>query len=163
MAYPVCRTSRAISRSDSASSATRSASSTWISPRFRLPKAAIPVRRHRADKPHDQRGDSQALPLREPRAITGAPRRLHWGRYIERTQIYVKRRQARSGDANHPFVAHLRWRQGFPSSLVPSDDFWDKAVVASPATSRRSTGKAVWRSAPSRDGIVIAPPPSRKG
>jgi hypothetical protein len=39
-AYPVCRTSRAISRSGSASSATRSASFTWISPRCRPPKAS---------------------------------------------------------------------------------------------------------------------------
>ena len=32
------------------------------------------------------------------------------GRYIERTQIYVKRPHPGSGGANHPFVAHLRWR-----------------------------------------------------
>ena len=32
------------------------------------------------------------------------------GRYIERTQIYAKRRQVCLGVRKHPFVAHLRWR-----------------------------------------------------
>ena len=36
------------------------------------------------------------------------------GRYIERTQIYAKRRQVCLGVRNHPFVVHPGWRQGFP-------------------------------------------------
>lgn len=36
------------------------------------------------------------------------------GQYIERTQIYAKRRQPRSGVGKHPFVVHPGWRQGFP-------------------------------------------------
>ena len=30
---------------------------------------------------------------------------------------------------NHPFIVHLRCRQGFPPSLLPSDEFWDEAVI----------------------------------
>ena len=40
-------------------------------------KASLDERPSRADEPHDQRGNRQALPLRQSRSTANAPRRLH--------------------------------------------------------------------------------------
>ncbi|WP_277969865.1 HAD family hydrolase [Sphingomonas echinoides] len=82
------------------------------------------------------------------------------GRYIERTQIYVKRRQARSGDANHLFVVHqCRRSRSTPFAMglsgrvrrsQPSQKGWYSGNYAAGGLSRVSSLPSVFPQAPAR-------------